>query len=97
MLKIKYIDFENAVNTLGLIGLENRSEIKQRYLFLSKKFHPDMEEGSTEKFQEITKAYKLIQSYIDNFKFRCTLEEFGDQHPFAVPFTKDSISISSRK
>jgi hypothetical protein len=97
MLKIKYVDFENAVDTLGLIGLENRSEIKNRYLFLSKKFHPDMPDGSTEKFQEITQAYKLIQSYVDNFKFRFTLEEFADQHPFAVPFTKDSINISSRK
>ena len=97
MLKIKYADFENAVNTLGLIGLENRSEIKARYLFLSKKFHPDMKEGSTQKFQEISKAYKLILSYVDNFKFRFTLEEFGDQHPFAVPFTKDSLTVSSRK
>jgi len=97
MLKIKYDDFENAVNTLGLIGLENRNEIKTRYLFLSKKFHPDMPEGSTEKFQEINKAYKLIQAYVDNFKFRFTLEEFGDQHPFAVPFTKESLSVSSRK
>jgi len=97
MLKIKYVDFESAVNTLGLIGLENRNEIKARYLFLSKKFHPDMPEGSTEKFQEITKAYKLIQAYVDNFKFRCTLEEFGDQHPFAVPFTKESLTVSSRK
>jgi len=97
MIKIKYSEFEDAVNVLGLIGLENRNELKKRYLYLSKKFHPDKEEGSTEKFQEITKAYKLIQSYVDNFKFSFTLEEFGDQHPFAVPLTKDSLSISSRK
>ena len=56
-----------------------------------------MPDGSTEKFQEITKAYKLIKAYVDNFKFRCTLEEFGDQHPFSVPLNKDSLSISSRK
>jgi len=97
MIKIKYTEFDDAVNILGLIGLENRNEIKKRYLFLSKKYHPDKEEGSTEKFQEITKAYKLILAYVDNFKFRFTLEEFADQHPFAVPFTKDSLSISSRK
>ena len=97
MLKIKYVEFENAVNTLGLIGLENRNEIKARYLFLSKKFHPDKEEGNTEKFQEISKAYRLILSYVDNFKFRCTLEEFGDQHPFSVPFTDESLKVSSRK
>jgi len=97
MIKIKYEEFEKSVNILGLIGLEKRKEIKERYLYLSKKYHPDKEEGSTVKFQEITKAYKLIMSYVDNFKFRFTLEEFADQHPFAVPFTKDSLSISSRK
>lgn len=97
MLKINYKDFEEAVETLGLIGLENRAAIKERYLELSKKYHPDMPEGSTEKFQKVAHAYKLIQSYVDNFKFRCTLEEFGDQHPFAVPLTKDSLTIGSRK
>ena len=56
-----------------------------------------MKEGSTEKFQEISKAYKIILSYVDNFKFRCTLEEFADQHPFAVPFTKESLTVDSRK
>ena len=97
MIKIKYDDFEKAVNILGLIGLENRSEIKSRYLYLSKKYHPDMPEGSNEKFQEISHAYKVIQSYIDNFKFRFTLDEFADQHPFAVPLTKESLTVSSRK
>jgi len=97
MIKIKYNDFENAVNTLGLIGLEKRSEIKSRYLELSKRYHPDMKEGSHEKFQEISHAYKIIQTYIDNFKFRFTLDEFGDQHPFAVPLTKESLTVGSRK
>jgi hypothetical protein len=97
MLKINYLEFEQAVDTLGLIGLENRNSIKSRYLELSKKYHTDMKDGSNEKFQEINKSYKLLSSYIDNFKFRFTLEEFADQHPFSVPLTKDSLTISSRK
>ncbi len=95
MVKITYHEFEEAVKTLGLIGLENRSQIKERYLFLSKKFHPDMQNGDTEHFQKITKAYNLIQSYVDNFKFRFTLEEFSDQHPFSAPLKKDSLSNHS--
>jgi uncharacterized short protein YbdD (DUF466 family) len=87
MLKIDYFEFEKAVNTLGLIGLENKSTIKKRYLELSKQYHPDMPEGTNEKFQEINIAYKLINSYVDSFKFRFTKEEFGDQHPFSVPYT----------
>ena len=42
ILKIKYDEFEKAVKTFGLIGLENRDDIKKRYLKLSKKFHPDI-------------------------------------------------------
>ena len=87
MLKINYLDFEKAINTLGLIGLENKNEIKSRYLELSRKYHPDMPEGDNEKFQEINQAYKLITSYIDNFKFHFSKEEFTDQHPFSVPYS----------
>ena len=83
MLKIKYDELDEAVKIFGLIGLENKEAIKQRYQKLSKKFHPDMPEGSTEKFQEINSAYKTLTAYIDNFKFKFTKEEFQDQHPFS--------------
>jgi DnaJ-class molecular chaperone len=83
MLKIKYDEFENAVETFGLIGLEHKDDIKKRYLKLSKKFHPDMTNGDTEKFQEVNKAYKVLIAYVDNFKFRFTKEEFQDQYPFS--------------
>jgi len=43
-----------------------------------------MENGSAEKFQEINKAYKILIKYVDNFRFRFTKEEFGNQHPFSV-------------
>lgn len=87
MLKINYYEFEKAIETLGLIGLENRNQIKARYLELSKKFHPDMPDGDHEKFQEVNKAYKIILEYVDNFKFHFTKEEFAQQHPFSVPYT----------
>lgn len=84
MVHIPYEDFEEAVETLGLIGVETRAKLKRRYLQLSKKYHPDMPEGSSEKFQKINKSYKIIQTYMDNFRFRFTKEEFEDQHPFSV-------------
>ncbi len=83
MLKIKYDEFENAVKTFGLIGLENKDDIKKKYLMLSKKFHPDMPDGDIEKFQEINKAYKILTVYIDKFKFKFTKKEFQDQYPFS--------------
>lgn len=81
---VTYSEFEQAVETFGLIGVETRDDIKKRYLKLSRKYHPDMPEGSTEKFQEINEAYKILSAYVKNFKFRCTKEEFGNQHPFSV-------------
>ncbi len=83
MLKIKYDELEKATEIFGLIGLENRDAIKKKYLMLSKRFHPDMIEGDTEKFQEINKAYKVLIAYINSFKFRFTKEEFQDQYPFS--------------
>jgi DnaJ-class molecular chaperone len=84
LLSITYDEFEQAVETLNLIGVERKEDIKKRYLKLSRKYHPDMPEGSTEKFQEINKAYKLINKYVDNFKYRFTKEEFGNQRPFSM-------------
>jgi len=43
-----------------------------------------MSEGSTEKFQEINKAYKILNTYVNKFRFRFTKEEFSNQHPFSV-------------
>jgi len=84
MITIKYDEFKKAVKIFGLIGLENKDDIKKRYLELSKKFHPDMTNGDTEKFQEINKANKILIAYIDNYKFRFTKEEFQGQHPFSI-------------
>lgn len=84
ILNITYKEFEKAVETLGLIGVETKDGIKKRYQKLSHEFHPDKEGGSAEKFQEINKAYKILIKYVDNFRFRFSKEEFGNQHPFSV-------------
>ena len=84
MLSVTYQEFDEAVETLGLIGVERKEDIKKRYQKLSREFHPDMPNGSTQKFQEISKAYKIISKYVENFKFRFTKEEFSNQHPFSM-------------
>jgi len=80
---MRYEELDKAVKTLELLGYESREDIKQKYLTLSKKFHPDMSGGSKEKFQEINKAYKILTDYVDNFKFRFTKEEFENQFPLS--------------
>ena len=84
---IQYEEFEEAVKVFGLIGLESKKSVKEKYIKLSKKYHPDMPEGSTEKFQEINRAYKILMAYIEDFRFRFTKEEFLKQNPFAMTDT----------
>ena len=81
-MKITYETVQYAAKTFKLIGLENKDDIKKRYLKLSKEFHPDMPDGDEKEFQKINEAYKILITYIDNFKFRFTQEEFQDQYPF---------------
>ncbi len=82
--KITFEDIEKAAKTLGLIGLENKTAVKKKYLKLSKQYHPDMNNGDTEKFQQINDAYKIIEHYIEQFHFHFTKEEFYTQYPYAV-------------
>jgi len=91
MSKVSFEELEKSTQLLELIGLENKDKIKQQYLSLSKKFHPDMPEGDIEKFQEINKAYKILTKYMESFKFRFTKEEFEDQHPFAFQEDKNWV------
>lgn len=76
-----YEEFEKAVDTLGILTKTSKKELKQRYLKLSKRYHPDMQEGSLQKFQEIKKAYDLLSSYMDSYSFMLDKEEFSKQYP----------------
>lgn len=82
--KITFDDLDNACKILGLIGLENRAAVKKKYLELSKKYHPDMTDGDTEKFQQINDAYKIVEYYMDKFHFHFTKDEFLEQNPHSL-------------
>ena len=51
-----YEEFEKAVDTLGVLSRLSKKDLKQKYLKLSKRYHPDMPEGSAQKFLEIKEA-----------------------------------------
>ena len=76
-----YNDFEKAADTLGVLTRTSKKDLKKKYLKLSKKYHPDVEGGSQEKFQELKDAYDLMSSYMDNFQFMCDEDEFKSQFP----------------
>lgn len=76
-----YEEFEKAVDTLGILTRTSKKELKDKYLKLSKKYHPDMPEGSQEKFLEIKQAYDLLVKYMDSYMFEFNKDEFKQQYP----------------
>lgn len=57
---------------LNILGLNNKitlDELKSRYRFLVKKYHPDVNNGNDIKFKEISQAYNYLKTlYIKNIK-----------------------------
>jgi DnaJ-class molecular chaperone len=78
---MQYDEFEKALDILGILTRTSKKDLKKKYLKLSKKWHPDAQEGSHEKFQELKDAYDLVCEYMDNFQFMCDEEEFKHQNP----------------
>ncbi len=84
MHQVSLSEFQDAVKSLDLISLRTKEDVRKKYLKLSRKYHPDMEGGSTEKFQEIREAYEILVEYMDNFRFVFSDEEFKQQNPILV-------------
>ncbi|AXH14602.1 DnaJ domain-containing protein [Malaciobacter mytili] len=74
-------EFEKAVDIFGILTKTSKKQLKQKYLKLSKKYHPDTPTGSEQKFQELKDAYDLLLSYMENYKFSFEEEEFKSQYP----------------
>lgn len=84
MHQVSLKEFQAAVESLELLSLTSREHVRKKYLKLSRQYHPDMEGGSTEKFQEIREAYEILVEYMDNFRFLFSDEEFKQQNPILV-------------
>lgn len=78
-----YEEFNKALESLGIVSRFTSADLKNRYLKLSKLYHPDMPSGNDEKFKEINEAYKLIQNYLQNFRYGVDEADFYQQNPFA--------------
>jgi len=76
-------DFQKALDSLGIVTRFSYIDLKDKYLKLSKKYHPDMPDGDADKFKEINEAYKLLQKYMQAFRFDLSEKEFYEQNPFS--------------
>jgi DnaJ-class molecular chaperone len=80
---MNYEKFEKALEALDIVTRITQAELKEKYLKLSKIYHPDMPQGDAKKFKEINEAYKLINKYMQNFRYVLDEEEFYKQYPFS--------------
>ncbi len=55
------MDFKDYYKVLGVKKDSDDKEIKDAYKKLAKKYHPDTEGGSEEKFKEINEAHEVLQ------------------------------------
>ena len=78
---MSYKEFEKSLDTLEIVSKASYEELKQKYKKLSREYHPDMENGSEEKFREINEAYKVVQYYMNNFRFSLDEDGFEKQNP----------------
>lgn len=75
--------FQEAIDTLDIASKMTQTELKKKYQKLSKIYHPDMPTGDDVKFKEINEAYKLLNNYMQNFRFKLDEDEFYEQNPFS--------------
>lgn len=55
-----YSKMDNLYTRLELTASATQDEIKKAYYELSKKHHPDRNDGSTTKFRSIAEAYEIL-------------------------------------
>ena len=79
---MSYEKFQEALDILDISSGVSHAELKKRYQKLSKESHPDMPNGDEQRFREINEAYKVVEVYIKNFRFKLDEEEFYEQNPF---------------
>lgn len=51
----------NPYSVLGLSSMASKEDAKKRYRELAKKYHPDSATGDAVKFNEVKKAYEMIE------------------------------------
>ena len=75
-------EIEKALDILVLPKLISRAEVKRQYHFLAKKNHPDIG-GNSENMEALNHAYKLLITYMEEFRYSFDTDEVSKQFPGA--------------
>ncbi len=80
---MSYEKLQKALEVLDIVTRITQAELKDKYLKLSRVYHPDMPNGDAKKFKEVNEAYKFVNEYIQNYRFSFDEDEFYAQNPFS--------------
>lgn len=80
MINLTQKDIKQALKTLNLPILISFKELKSHYRSLAKQNHPD-KKGQTDKMSNINNAYKVLVTYMENYRFTFSKEEISKQFP----------------
>ena len=74
MIRKEWERIKEAADLLGLGEKANLAEIKKAYRYLSKKHHPDLQNNSKQKADEVemhklSEAYQLLLHYCSEYRF----------------------------
>lgn len=62
IVELREVCFVNPYSILGVSAMADKSEIKKKYRELAKKYHPDSPTGDASKFDDIQKAWKMVEN-----------------------------------
>jgi len=69
-----------ALEMLDFPVLSTKEELKVRYHLLAKTLHPDCG-GDEQKMADVNRAYEILKTYMEQFKFTFSDEEIAKQFP----------------
>ncbi len=71
---------KRAREILDIPEVATYNEIRQRYIELSKRYHPDRT-GDAEKMKQVNEAYEIICDYIANYAYSFAKKDIINVYP----------------
>jgi|GEM_PF-1705828 curved DNA-binding protein CbpA len=90
------LSMKNLYHTLGIKEDAGAEEIKKAFRMLAKQSHPDISKGDSEKFREITHAYKILSNPEARKDYDRTLGNFHAQTGDFTNYTQNSYTVHGK-
>ncbi|MDM8524461.1 DnaJ domain-containing protein [Desulfococcaceae bacterium HSG8] len=87
---------ENFYNILSIQENAGDEDIKKAFRMLAKQHHPDISKGDSEKFRQVSHAYKILSNPEARKDYDKTLDNFRRKTGDLGNYTKDTYTVEGR-